>query len=43
MGIDDGTQTTTQFDVPASCETGASTMQVVVNGVASKNKDVTLN
>src|SRR6185312_13322080 len=43
MGIDDGTQTTTKFDIPASCETGASKMYVVVNGIASKPKDVTLN
>lgn len=43
MGIDDGTLTASKFDVPASCETGASSMEVVVNGVASKKKDVTLN
>lgn len=43
MGIDDGTVTTAKFDIPASCEKGASKMQVVVNGVASKNKAVTLN
>ncbi|HWA88840.1 MAG TPA: kelch repeat-containing protein [Rhizomicrobium sp.] len=43
MGIDDGTVTSAQFDIPNSCETGASTLQVVVNGVSSKAKDVTLN
>jgi hypothetical protein len=43
MGIDDGTATTAQFDIPASCETGASTLEVVVNGVPSAGKAVTLN
>lgn len=42
MGIDDGTTTTAQFDIPNGCETGASTLQVVVNGIASKAKKVTL-
>jgi len=42
-GISDGTVTKTKFDIPASCETGASTIQVVVNGVASPAKSVTLN
>src|SRR5262249_43876816 len=32
MGISDGTLTSTKFDIPNSCETGASTLQVVVNG-----------
>ncbi len=43
MGIDDGTKTTAKFDIPASCESGASKLEVVVNGIASKPKDVTLN
>jgi hypothetical protein len=42
-GISDGTLTSTKFDVPNSCETGASTLQVVANGIASKAKVVTLN
>ena len=32
----------TTFDVPASAETGASTISVVANGIASKPKSVTL-
>jgi hypothetical protein len=43
MGISDGTPTSTKFDIPNSCETGASTLQVVTNGIASKAKAVTLN
>ncbi|MBV9990758.1 MAG: hypothetical protein JOZ72_05640 [Alphaproteobacteria bacterium] len=43
MGIDDGTKTAAKFDIPASCETGASTMEAVVNGIPSKGKAVTLN
>ncbi|HWA04527.1 MAG TPA: kelch repeat-containing protein [Rhizomicrobium sp.] len=43
MGISDGSANTTKFDVPNSCETGASTAQVVVNGIASKAKAVTVN
>jgi hypothetical protein len=43
MGISDGTLTSTKFDIPNSCETGASNVQVVVNGIASKAKAVTLN
>ena len=42
-GISDGTVTAVKFDIPASCETGASTLQVVVNGVPSKAKAVTIN
>ncbi len=42
-GISDGSLTGAKFDIPASCETGASTLQVVVNGIASKVKLVTLN
>jgi len=43
MGISNGGTSSTSFDVPASCETGASTLEVVVNGVASGAKAVTLN
>jgi len=31
------------FDIPASCETGASTLQVIVNGIASTGTAVTLS
>jgi hypothetical protein len=43
MGISDGSPTSTKFDIPASCETGASTLQVVTNGIPSKAKAVTLH
>src|SRR2546423_8417356 len=33
-----GEGSTTKFDVPNSCETGASTLEVVVNGIASAAK-----
>jgi hypothetical protein len=42
-GISDGSLTNAQFDVPASCETGASKVSVTVNGIASKGKGVTLD
>jgi hypothetical protein len=42
-GISDGSVTTAKYDIPAGCEAGASTLQVVVNGVASKAKSTTLN
>ncbi len=42
-GISDGSTTNAQFDIPASCETGKSKLEVVVNGVASKAAKVTLN
>lgn len=32
-----------KFDVPNSCEAGASTLEVVVNGIASAAKNVTIN
>lgn len=38
-----GVGSTAKFDIPNSCETGASTLEVVVNGVASAAKNVTLN
>jgi len=34
--------TNAMFDIPSSCETGASTLQVVVNGLASLGTSVTL-
>ncbi len=39
------TQGTTSavFDIPNSCETGASTLQVIVNGIASAGVSVTLD
>ena len=42
-GISDGSVTNAKFDIPAGCEAGASTLEVVVNGVASKAQAVTLN
>lgn len=42
-GLSDGTVTSAKYDIPASCEAGPSTLQVVVNGVASKAKSTTLN
>lgn len=42
MGISNGGPTSTQFDIPSSCETGASTIQVIANGIASSPKSVTL-
>ncbi len=43
MGLSNGNVSTTKFDIPNSCETGASKIEVVVNGIASKKLDVTLN
>lgn len=43
MGISNGLIGSTKFDIPNSCEAGASNMEVVVNGVPSKAKAVTLN
>ena len=42
-GISDGSVTTAKFDIPNACETGATTLEVVVNGVASPAKAVTVN
>ena len=42
-GISDGSVTTAKYDIPAGCEAGASTLEVVVNGVASRPKTTTLN
>ena len=44
MGVATGTKTvSTQFDVPATIETGASTLEVVANGIASTPANVTVN
>jgi hypothetical protein len=43
MGISDGGPTSTKFDVPSSCATGASTLEVVANGIASAAAAVTVN
>jgi hypothetical protein len=43
MGISNGGTASTSFDIPNTCGTGASKLEVVVNGVPSKAKSVTLN
>jgi len=44
MGVATGTATVfTNFDVPAGMETGASTLEVVANGIPSKRVSVTVN
>jgi len=44
MGVATGNATiTTQVDVPASMETGAGTLVVVANGIASTPVNVTVN
>ena len=44
MGVATGTKiVSTQFDVPATIETGASTLEVVANGIASQPSNVTVN
>jgi len=43
MGVASPKKVTAQFDVPSSCETGASTLRVSVNGIASKPVAVILN
>jgi hypothetical protein len=42
MGISDGGPTSTQFDVPATCEAGKSTLVVVANGIASAPQTIKL-
>ena len=43
MGVATGTTTVfTNFDVPAAAETGASTIEVVANGIPSKKVNVTV-
>jgi hypothetical protein len=43
MGIWTTGSTSAEFDIPSSCKTGASTLQVIVNGIASAGTSVTLN
>ena len=43
MGVWTTGTTNSEFDIPKSCETGASTLQVVVNGIASVGTSVTLS
>jgi hypothetical protein len=43
MGVWTTGTTNAEFDIPGTCETGASTLQVIVNGIASKGVSVTLN
>ena len=43
MGVWTTGTTNAEFDIPGACETGASTLQVIVNGIASKGVSVTLN
>jgi hypothetical protein len=43
MGVWTSGTTNAVFDLPKSCETGASALQVVVNGIASTGTAVTLN
>ena len=43
MGVAGTKTTNAQFDVPSSCETGASTLTVSVNGISSKGIAVTVN
>jgi hypothetical protein len=43
MGVYTTGSTNAEFDIPSTCETGASTLQVVVNGIASAGVSVTLN
>jgi hypothetical protein len=43
MGVATGTATVfTNFDVPAGAEAGASTLEVVANGIPSKKVSVTV-
>lgn len=42
MGVWTTGTTNAEFDIPGSCETGASALQVIVNGIASTGVSVTL-
>ena len=42
MGVWTTGTTNAEFDIPDSCETGASTLQVIVNGIASTGVSVKL-
>jgi len=43
MGVWTTGTTNATFDIPSTCTTGASTLQVIVNGIASKGTSVTLS
>ena len=43
MGVWTTGTTNAEFDIPSGCETGASTLTVVVNGIASAGVSVTLS
>jgi hypothetical protein len=43
MGVWTVGTTSAEFDIPRTCEKGASTLQVIVNGLASAGVAVTLN
>jgi hypothetical protein len=43
MGVWNSSTMDAEFDIPSTCETGASVLQVVVNGIASKSVRVTLS
>jgi hypothetical protein len=43
MGVWTTGSTSAEFDIPGSCETGAGTLQVIVNGIPSTGTSVTLN
>jgi hypothetical protein len=43
MGVFNTTKMKAKFDIPNSCETGASTLTVSVNGISSKGKSVSID
>jgi hypothetical protein len=43
MGVFNTGKMHAKFDIPSTCETGASTLQVIVNGIASAGTAVTLS
>ncbi|HEX4081152.1 MAG TPA: hypothetical protein VHX61_19990 [Rhizomicrobium sp.] len=43
MGVWTQGTTNATFDIPSGCETGTGTLQVIVNGIASKGMPVTLD
>jgi hypothetical protein len=43
MGVWTKETTNAEFHIPANCETGASRLEVIVNGLASKAVAVTPN
>jgi hypothetical protein len=43
MGVANTQKMNARFDLPASCETGASTLKVSVNGISSKGVAVTVD